>query len=348
MRALAAWMVAIGHIGSFSAGASGQSSYFVHLKSTTDTMAHAGVDVFFVISGAIMFIIASGRNHRSIVLESTDFMVRRFLRIFPLFWLTFVVSLVTVGGQYPKNLTDWLRCLTLIDWPPTLPVAWTLVFEVRFYLMVAGLIVLFRRNLGAGFALWALGLVAAVFLTQYAVLPETWTAHPLMVEFIFGVGVGALYTYGISIHPRTLVVCGILWLLCTAIFVYPNQSLKVNDFRILGYGFPAAMILYGMISLERSNAISIPKALVKAGDASYSVYLWHAALITPIYKAWSGHGVWGGAGFIVSMLIVTALVSQVSFNIIERPLMRLARWVVWSIRSMSPAEPQAPTFIQRA
>ena len=97
----------------------------------------AGVDVFFVISGVVIAL--STPPEMSI----RNFLVRRFIRIYPLYWLAlaaWVAFWVGNGGVYPVG--DVVRSALLVPdlsrpWIPVYLPAWTLVFEVFFYAVFA-------------------------------------------------------------------------------------------------------------------------------------------------------------------------------------------------------------------
>src|ERR1043165_9210676 len=97
----------------------------------------AGVDLFFVISGVVIGL--STRREMSI----RDFLVRRFIRIFPLYWLATLVWVAYAArfGAAP-NAKDFMRSVLLLPvlseaWLPTYFPAWTLEFEVFFYFVFA-------------------------------------------------------------------------------------------------------------------------------------------------------------------------------------------------------------------
>src|SRR3954447_5293409 len=89
----------------------------------------AGADLFFVISGFIMANVSQGRTGR-------EFLGDRLWRIYPLWWVAVLPWLFML----PRGPTFIASSITL--WPiygayyyvPVLKVAWTLSFELLFYL----------------------------------------------------------------------------------------------------------------------------------------------------------------------------------------------------------------------
>jgi peptidoglycan/LPS O-acetylase OafA/YrhL len=100
---------------------------------------YLGVDLFFLISGLVVFQSAWGRSPRS-------FLTGRAVRLFPAFWLAVTVTAAciwTTGAvgrapvtipEYAANLTMVLPPLAGIPWVES--VYWTLWFEWRFYLLL--------------------------------------------------------------------------------------------------------------------------------------------------------------------------------------------------------------------
>jgi exopolysaccharide production protein ExoZ len=100
---------------------------------------------------------------------------------------------------------------------------------------------------------------------------------------------------------------------------YYNQAFGPGAlYRVLAWGIPAAMLVYGTWSLERrlgGRAFDVP---VLIGSASYSIYLFHQLVLLKF------HGV---AGFTLS-----AVAGIAAFLSIERYIMRARPR--WSTRRM--------------
>lgn len=105
-----------------------------------------GVSIFFVISGFLM-----GHNFNSYSKNILLFLKSRFIRIYPLFWI--VCSFILVMYSYDPHFRqlqynpyeNLIKNLLLIfdsheKMPAILGIAWSLKYEVLFYLAVAGLV----------------------------------------------------------------------------------------------------------------------------------------------------------------------------------------------------------------
>ena len=208
-----------------------------------------------------------------------------------------------------------------------------MVFEVRFYLIVAVLLLLGRGRIGTSFAIWAALEVIIVTLTSYGFLPMTWFTYSLTLEFVMGAAVGALIVHRVDIAPRVALTVGAMAFLFTVVFLYSPEELPT--IRLWGYGLPAALMLYGLVTMEARGAIRTPRALVALGEASYSLYLWHFPVQLIVQKYWQGLTWIDGLGFIASSIPVLAIVTYLSYVLIERPLISGARRTLLLVPSFS-------------
>ena len=104
-----------------------------------------GVDVFFVLSGAVIIHTAVGRSW-------SEFSRSRFLRLFPVYVLStlLVIAFLALSGELQPAAEDWLAIIGLQFWTggePFIFAAWTLAYEVGFYVLVAALIAASPRGL---------------------------------------------------------------------------------------------------------------------------------------------------------------------------------------------------------
>src|SRR5947209_399404 len=109
-----------------------------------------GVDLFFVISGFIIFY-----TTRDATLMPAGFLRRRIERIVPLYFFvifTFTVLALTLPAMFgtpgwytPRHIVKSLGFISFTDGePPVIAVGWSLEYEMYFYLTVALLMALTR------------------------------------------------------------------------------------------------------------------------------------------------------------------------------------------------------------
>jgi hypothetical protein len=153
LRAVAAVTVAIVHISGATTTLS-DSNVWRWFNKMTLSVGHSGVDLFFVISGTIMYLISREASTNNLT-AFYSFSVHRIFRIYRLYFLTFVFCVFIIfSGVRAPGTANLFQELTLDVSPVEHPVAWTLPYEVRFYLVVAIIILLFRRHLDAALCVW--------------------------------------------------------------------------------------------------------------------------------------------------------------------------------------------------
>lgn len=235
----------------------------------------AGVDLFFVISGFIMANVAQGRT-------AGEFMRDRLWRIYPLWWVAVLPWLFMVprGGLFIAS--------SLSLWPiygggyyvPVLKVGWTLSFELLFYL---GITLAIATRAWAPLLLYALCLVGAL-TTSSALLH--FAGSPMALEFLMGVlvanlprrrALGVLIPVGIALIALSSPIIG---------DVESSLGPQWAPTRAIEWGCPAALIVWGALSLERVFEHRLFDAPVAIGDASYSVYLFHPLVAYGLDFGW--------------------------------------------------------------
>ena len=318
LRFVAAFAVLAGHLGYHALFPGNSHPALKVLRSVTDMFVFAGVDMFFIISGAIMYLVTRGTVGQASGPRTLEFIFRRGARIYPAFWISALLGVFIFTGSAFDPLV-LAQQVALLNTPLFQPAAWTMVYEVRFYLMVALVLLFAGRKLDLGFGVWAVLLSVAVILRAYGILPADAATDLLMLEFMIGVGVGALISREIFVFPLWMVTAGVVGFTLTTVYLFPNN---MNGWRVYGYGLPMAAILYGAVGLEH-HGLQVPGLMSFLGDISYSLYLWHlpiALLLRPLVP--SG-GLAAGLFYIVICTAVSLAVACASFLLIERPV---ARW----------------------
>jgi exopolysaccharide production protein ExoZ len=247
-------------------------------------MGHAGVDLFFIISGFIITTV----NWKLFAQRSAlqDYIFKRLIRIYPLYWLT-TLPLIPAAIYGVFNLKKTAAALFLLpQYASSInPVAWTLAYEILFYAVFALFLIFSRRVLPVCVGTW-------VFLIMFKRAFPNLVGHfsyigpflrPLNLEFIFGIAIAALVQAKILFrHPKLLIFIGIVGIAAVAALKHfgPDPYPEYDGAkRAILFGAPCALILYGTIALECLKNSSYPKFVLLIGDASYSIYLTHFTLI---------------------------------------------------------------------
>lgn len=335
LRAFAALMVVGVHLPLQESRIFGQGALLGWLNSA----GAIGVDLFFVISGFIMVTTtweAFGRGG-----AASAFLMRRILRIYPFYLVTFSLQLMLAGAApwalhwAPQTPWELFASFTLIphDQDPVMVVAWSLQFEVYFYLCFALALRYARNGLPVFVALWGgLTLVAAALSVAFPIVALRFIGSPLTFEFLMGVAIGALAISGRLVAPRTLGVLGLAGLVVAAALAtrYPDGFPTLNDnfFRAFVCAPPMALLVYAAVGLEERMHLVAPGPFVALGDASYSLYLWHGiaiGLFGNLVARLHPHGRIADAVFDVAGFAVAALSALIVYQLIERRLIRAFR-----------------------
>jgi exopolysaccharide production protein ExoZ len=288
----------------------------------------AGVDVFFVISGFIMWTVSARR-----AAGPGDFLLRRAGRIAPLYW---TVTLLVVGldllrpSLFPNMRLDpphvILSLLFLPHRDPTGDIApvivpgWTLNYECFFYVVFALTLVL-----PAGRRAWALTAALGGLCLLGLFLPHgRWAAvdtycDPLVLEFVAGAWLAkaaAAGRLGSSAAAWAAIGAGVLILAAVAV-----TGADVRGWERLPYwGLPALLIVWGALSLEGAGRMPAFAPLKRLGDASYSIYLAHGLALSLAFKLIGGLGL----PFAAQLALATpfgVLAGLACYQLVERPLL---------------------------
>lgn len=256
----------------------------------------AGVDVFFVISGFVMWATTAERT-----IGVGAFLWRRVTRVAPLYWIA--TGVVVLGSSLQPALfptLDWdLRRLVLslgfvmhLDdrgQPfPVLPVGWSLTYEAWFYLIFAAALFTPRAV-----RLWLLtAALAGLSLCGFLDRPEVFRPFdPFLLQFLAGVWIAEAWRTRRLPDPGTgfalaLIGVGLLWWGEAA-------GWDVVNWRPFLWGPPAALIVAGLTAMERAGAFPPTAPLERLGDASYALYLFHVSLLSALAVGLELRGGWG-------------------------------------------------------
>ncbi|WP_161046979.1 acyltransferase family protein [Duganella margarita] len=248
----------------------------------------AGVDIFFVISGFVITLSTMRAAAAGGADASWHFLLRRIIRIVPLYWVytavkAMVVVLVGSRAFHSTIAPDYfLKSIFFIPAVnpagqvlPLLESGWTLSYEMLFYLSFA--LAIWVRKPPLRFCLVLMSLVFAlgvVFADQVVI---GFFGRTLLFEFLCGGLIARLWTWRPPL-PAYLAPALVVFAVA-ALFVFPAVPVD----RLFAVGLPAAALVMGMAWLERYRAISRLSGHFKLfGDASYTIYLSHG-LSMPVF-----------------------------------------------------------------
>lgn len=292
---------------------------------------HLGVDFFFVLSGFIILQAHESDIGRPDLLRK--YLVKRAIRIYPVYWLytsAAVVAMVIIGS---KNFTlnapaDWLTTYTLVRFSGVvtpLHQGWTLFHELAFYIIFASLILSARWG-SMVMAAWAISIAALHFYPAHE--------RPNFIGSLFGaynlnfmLGMAAyLWTKRAGLRGAWFAFALGLLVLGTNL----TMDKMAFDFAVQKstYGAGFALLIAGAAALElRGRWQSVP-LLEVLGDASYSIYLLHEHVENYSLRAFAKLGLDRMIPHELIFLIVLAITAWAgywAYRLVEQPMLNVLR-----------------------
>lgn len=308
-------------------------------------MGVTGVDLFFLISGFVMVYVTwpLGEGPREVpsgrFSQARTFLINRVSRIYPLYWILTIALLILYAGKLyffdeVTPINNWVESFLLLPSNefPIIPVGWTLVHEMYFYLVFALFLLIPYRYIPAAIVVW--GAIIAIGYANGAQLVNAWgyvAFSPLTYEFILGAFIAWLTLRGVKSYAHAVGLIGLIWLACLLVplagQLYPD-AVTDHGVRALIFSLPFALLLYAGVAIEWRNKITGPAWLSYLGDASYALYLIHIPVFLVIGKLMSplaGPGLLDNIALITVFIIATIMAALCVHHFVERPLIRIAR-----------------------
>ena len=307
-----------------------------------------GVHMFFAISGWCIAERVSAAWRRGE--PALGFLRERALRIFPTYWaalaVTFALRLLAapfnsapLASNFPAGARGWLGDLFLINpylgVTPTIIISWSLVFELGFYLIGAGAILLRRRKVTSA-SIAALGFVLCLWpLFGWKFTPAL--VLSLWPDFFAGVLVwwaARAKTSGL----RWSAAAGIAALVALNIF-WPGGYGEVA--RATAIGTAVALWIFSRWENDRPAGV-ITRTLGWVGKFSYSLYLIHLAVLSPFTNL--GRRIVPPSELLfcivwLAAIVMSGLAGWALYRWVEAPieLWRKLRWSTHPTPTRSPA-----------
>jgi len=330
LRAIAALFVVVHHflLANRDFGQAGGLASFYQLSE----LGACGVDLFFCISGFVMISSITKKAEFS----APDFAIGRTTRIYPAYWVASTIFILLVALNHVKKsglggtLTEalfspgfLLSSYLLVPaynpesgyLQPFLAQGWTLSYELYFYalLMVAAFVA--KANPLRTAVLGSLLLVAGIVIfkdSDYA--GGIFVSNTIVLEFMLG-----MLVFLLAKRTRQL---GWLALVLGFTLIAFTVFFKVDN-RVLYWGVPSALVLYGFVALE--GAWTPQQFLKSLGDASYSLYLTHGAL-TYVYGGLLKRGWYPSIAkqnlAVIAGTMLAIVIAFLFYRFVEKPLVK--------------------------
>lgn len=297
-----------------------------------------GVDIFFVISGFIMYHIAArsfGTPH-----AAREFLKRRLLRIVPPYWFfttAMVAAMILLSAHVAHRIISPAHVAAsyvFLPWTnpygqfyPVLMLGWTLNFEMLFYGIFAASLN-FPRRFGLAFIAAVIsGLALSGLLVDFrggalAAWPIAFWSNPIVLEFLFGIALA--YVFGAGVRCSRSVGLTVIALGCGAMVAAQYAGLAGNYWaaRCLWMGLPALVVCAGAALMEHGEQPSrVQRGLELGGDASFLLYLSHPFSLAIVAAVWPALGISSPLAYVLLAGAAALACAVLLHRYLERPAM---------------------------
>ena len=311
------------------------------------SFGNLGVDYFFVLSGFIITYV-----HYSDLVNGTNpftFLKKRFIRIYPTYWaiasITLIMLIFALHGKSPhldhdinlKSFSEWLYllgCYLLLPMKSLyfLQLAWTLSYEMIFYLIFFTGIILGFKKAKILLGIWLFLIIVQIPFKGFHGVFFDRLLNGINLEFMAGCLVAYLIKNSLRI-PKWVsyfLLISIPLIFYFKMYVY-NIGTERDFFNLILLVLFNGFLLYNIVAIDIYKEIKSPQLLLLVGEATYSIYLSHTFFLGVLGRAFSKcitllHIT---NGFLIqSILIIIFLLSVlggiICFKYLETPLIRFS------------------------
>ncbi len=238
---------------------------------------YLGVQLFFMISGFVILMTASGGSLRS-------FVVSRLVRLYPAFWacctITFAAILVFGEPRFTASMDQYLTNMSMLSGFVGVPSIdgsyWSLFVELKFYALVS--VVLAIRRIHQTQIFLIIWLVSSIVLEM---LPVDKLRYFLLVDYSSYFIAGAMYflvwSKGLSLTRVGVIVSSWGLAIYQSVKNLPRleefYSTTMSHYVVVGIITSIFLVMF-LVSIQRTGFIGRNRWLM-AGVLTYPLYLLH-------------------------------------------------------------------------
>lgn len=291
-----------------------------------------GVDLFFVLSGFLIGRQVFGSS-RVEVAPLKNFLLRRFFRTWPLYYIVLIVYLVfkpLAGFPFNDQPLHYFFFIQNFFEPKDFVQSWSLCIEEQFYVLFP--LIFFKFNLKKSPAyIWLLpGIASLIYrsflyskgVDSFNITNAAFNYHFSFFGHLDGISWGLFLArsfdqWSVIKNKLPFFLSGFALLILSCLYIGPyNTGEKVIlSFQLLALAF--SLILIGTYDLKK-----LPFSGVFHHIAlwSYGIYLWNNLTVKVSLKLFSQSSDLLRLAFFV---VITLLISAASFYLIEKPTLKL-------------------------
>ena len=289
-----------------------------------------GVDLFFVISGFLIVTLLLRERRRTGTISLKGFYIRRFLRIFPAYYLMLAVVGLTAwllpgqtSGEVLRDLPFALLYVSnLVPMHPLLAITWSLSTEEQFYLVVPVL----EKASGRVFPLLLPALYVLVMLPSFGFwpglhLPEFFrqtTFGPILLGVMLAhvldrpAGFAALW----RLLGHRLAAPLAAGLVVLTLF-QPQADLSGWPRLVIHWAMAALLVACAVREDHRLAPVLRFWPLKRIGTVSYGIYLYHLLVLHFANKALRALGIASHPAAFLADTLGTWALAEASYRLFE-------------------------------
>ncbi|MGA7157988.1 MAG: acyltransferase [Acidobacteriaceae bacterium] len=324
-----------------------------------------GVDIFFVISGFILSLSVMKVRDQPGIKPMADFMKRRFIRIYPIYWVVSLLMLARYAHEGLLEQNSYLAAFFLLPEPHfpmehlIMGVSWTLIFEMSFYCML-GLILVFSIRSAVPILitmLCSLVVIGTFTGIRHSVLIVV--ANPIELEFVFGAVIALAYMRlrGRRVLGMVLTAAGAVEAFLLRTMSLPHIAIGMQNMfsdrdvpgRVATWGVSATLIVAGVIFWNPSMKHTLGKAFVLIGNASYSIYITCTVVMEFATRLFyrldpPSLSIWYRLSYAFYEVVVLVTAGLICYIYVEKPMLKVLQKKLLN----SPPARSAPSFAVNA
>ena len=359
LRGFAVFLVFLVHFVTFVKPWISENSNFLVFTKSLHTIGNTGVDLFFVLSGYLIFGSLVSRRQQFL-----RFMSRRVERIYPAFVAVFAAYVILsfafpAENKIPSPATEGMIYLVqnflllpgIFPIAPMITVAWSLSYEMLYYLAIPLVISLSRLRDRS--AIWR-----TTFFLSVAFVTAIYCAlnggHIRLIMFIAGIMLyEAMNSRHVPSPPSSLGLLALFVGLVSALIPLEGSggfALKVSILFVAFFTLCLACFRNPSAWLPRTFSWTPLRWL---GNMSYSYYLLHALALKAGFLALStllptaSYGSWLFWVLLPPMFVLTLIPTAALFLLVERPFSLVPRRTKTNVTGLSVENAAPNTALHR-
>jgi peptidoglycan/LPS O-acetylase OafA/YrhL len=223
------------------------------------TKGDLGVDLFFVISGFLIGSILFKEYKRTKTLNFKSFYLRRFLRLFPVYFFSMIIALYFLDGNGAERWTTaWSNLIYVNNYVFKSYMGWTwsLAIEEQFYIVIPFLIVFLFPKFRKKRVLFSILAIIPIVLTYYYSVHIFNFEIPYNREIFGDIWQEWFWGYYMLTHLRYGgLLSGVI-----AAYIHINHSEQVLNFFQNKKNLSNFLILFSIVSFLLISSLSLGQA----------------------------------------------------------------------------------------